>query len=326
MSVMLKIGFRFLRAGLALLTLTLLNPCLRAADTNAPTTPTTWTVPSQASETNSQLLEIIEENREMLEASTSNTLALNDRLSKLEIALTDARVAEQSNLEHSNKVVLIAAIVIAAIGILAMILAAFLQWTALNRLSAHARLLAERPPALSSLESHGLEQSSARFLGSMERLEQRLRELETSGKSPSPLLEGAVPNGKPNAPTTDSTPDTVGEINLLLNKSQTLLKLEKPEAALQCLDELLALHPENAQALINRGAALERLRRFDEAIACYDHALAQDKSMTTAYLAKGGVYRRMERYDEALACYEAALKRPKKETAVNPGKSVLAAS
>jgi tetratricopeptide (TPR) repeat protein len=85
--------------------------------------------------------------------------------------------------------------------------------------------------------------------------------------------------------------------------------LDKPEAALGCLEEVLALDPGHTEALVKKGAALERLQRFDEAIQCYDRAIAQDNSMTMAYLYKGGVFNRTERYSEALACYEQALKR-----------------
>ena len=100
-----------------------------------------------------------------------------------------------------------------------------------------------------------------------------------------------------------------------MSKSQTLLKLDKPEASLACLDELLTLDPANADALVKKGAVLERLQRLDEAIQCYDRAIAQDDSMTMAYLYKGSVLNRTERYGEALACYDQALKRAGKSPA-----------
>ena len=86
-----------------------------------------------------------------------------------------------------------------------------------------------------------------------------------------------------------------------------MLKLDKPEAALACFEEALALDPANTDALVKKGAALERLQRLVEAVDCYDRAIAADKSMTMAYLYKGGVFNRMERYTEALECYERAL-------------------
>jgi tetratricopeptide (TPR) repeat protein len=93
--------------------------------------------------------------------------------------------------------------------------------------------------------------------------------------------------------------------------------LDKPQEALDCFDEVLALDPEHADALVKKGAALERLQRLDEAIECYDLAIARDNSLTMAYLYKGGVFNRMERYSEALACYELALKSQQKGHAAN---------
>jgi tetratricopeptide (TPR) repeat protein len=143
-------------------------------------------------------------------------------------------------------------------------------------------------------------------------LEQRLHDLETSVKPPRKLIEGGS-NGSAaelgDAPP--AAPDRMATISLLISKSQTLLKLDKAEAALGCLEEALTLDPANPDALVKKGAALERLRRLPEAIECYDRAIAQDSSMTMAYLYKGSLFNRMERYSEALACYEQALKQGK---------------
>jgi tetratricopeptide (TPR) repeat protein len=227
-------------------------------------------------------------------------------------------------MERSNRMVLTAAGVFAAIGFLVLLLAAFLQWSAVNRLAAAAASLsAQRPqlPGLSATQlppAHLLEQSSTRFLALIDRLEQRIHELEASVKQPHSLIEGRIANGDAYGPAAESSsegmaaPAAHGQasaINVLLSKSQTLLKLDKAEAALACLEEVLALDPGHADALVKKGAALERLQRFDEAIQCYDRAIAQDNSMTMAYLYKGGVFNRTERYSEALACYEQALKR-----------------
>lgn len=253
-----------------------------------------------------QIQEIIEENRQALDAAASNTVILDQRLRGLENALADTRAAQQRSLEHSNTVILAAASGVAAIGILSLMFAAFLQWTAINRLAGGVKYSTAPPLALPGLEGRGLEQASMRFLGLTERLEQRIRELEGSAHAHSTLTETlpALDNG--------ASGGKAAEISVLFDKSQTLLKLDKPEAALRCLDELLELDPENTQALVKRGAALERLQRLDEAVESYDRAIARDHSMTIAYLAKGGVFNRMERYGEALACYEQALKKPAK--------------
>jgi tetratricopeptide (TPR) repeat protein len=149
----------------------------------------------------------------------------------------------------------------------------------------------------------------------MERLEQRLHDMETSVKAGRTLPEGPAGNGPAESSGEipgRTIPDRRNTIQVLFNKSQTLMKLDKAEEALDCLDEILVLDPGNAEALVKKGAALERLQRTQGAIECYDRAIAQDSTLIMAYLYKAGLLNRMERHSEALACYEQALK---------PGKS-----
>jgi tetratricopeptide (TPR) repeat protein len=131
------------------------------------------------------------------------------------------------------------------------------------------------------------------------------------------LPEGGSDNGTARSLTDGAAaPVKATAVTMLLGKGQTLMKLDKPEDALGCLDEALALEPDNTDALIKKGAVLERLQRLPEAIDCYDRAIARDNTITMAYLYKGAVFNRMERYSEALECYEQALKtRQKGESA-----------
>ncbi len=249
----------------------------------------------------------------------------------MENSLADDRVEQFRGIERSVQTILIAAGAFAAIGFLLVLLAAFLQWIALNRFAAAAASLsAAHSPQVLGLgdaplpPTRALQQSNTRLLDLMERLEQRIRQLEASVKSPHSLSENNSADGLSNGTDTASSPDDIpppvapdktGMINLLLSKSQTLLKLDKPEASLACLNDVLTLDPANADALVKKGAALERLQRFDEAIQCYDRAIAHDDSMTMAYLYKASVLNRTERYGEALACYDQALKRTGKSPA-----------
>jgi tetratricopeptide (TPR) repeat protein len=258
-------------------------------------------------------------------AAASNSLVLEERLRLMEDTLANDHVEQLRGIERSEQMILIAAGAFAVIGFLMLLLAAFLLWLAFRRLSAAAASFsAAHSPHVLGLgdaplpPTRALEQSNTRFLALMERLEQRLHQLEASVKPPRSLSESNSADGQSYGPATDSSPgeipppvapDKTSVINLLLNKSQTLLKLDKPEASLECLEELLTFDPDNADALVKKGAALERLQRLDEAIQCYDRAIAQDNSMTMAYLYKGSVLNRTERFGEALACYDQALKR-----------------
>jgi tetratricopeptide (TPR) repeat protein len=170
------------------------------------------------------------------------------------------------------------------------------------------------------------EQSNARLLGALDRLEKRILELEHIAHAP-PAATAAATNRAPSSMASDGAePPSVAaaapvafagadRISLLLAKGESLLNLDKSEEAARCFDEALALAPGCPEALVKKGDALERLRQIDEAINCYDRAIATDGSMTVAYLHKGGLFNRLERYEEALQCYEQALRTQEKERA-----------
>jgi tetratricopeptide (TPR) repeat protein len=334
-----KTGPRFIRIGCLMLLamMNLLRP-VQAADTNAAPGSESKTAEAPAMSAEDSLryyqqiqeqlrrtLSAIETNRqEAASAAATNSQALEARMRTMEKAFADGRLDLMEGMNRSDRMVLMAAGTFAAIGFLVLLLAAFLQWTAVNRLASAAANLSAYPPQFTGLgagqlpPAQVLEQSSTRFLDLIGRLEERIHGLESSVNLPQALPESSSPNGDGGGPAAELSPESMlppaapaqaSAINVLLNKSQTLLKLDKPEAALGCLEEALSLDPGHTDVLVKKGAALERLQRFDEAIQCYDRAIAQDNSMTMAYLYKGGVFNRTERYSEALACYEQALKR-----------------
>jgi len=343
MTIKPKAGFRFIRTGCLVLAafLGLLRPAL-AVDTNA--APEADGKAAEAGTVRAQdflrsYLQIQEQLRdtqltiekmqqEAAAASASNSVAVEERLRLMEKAIANERVEQLSGIARLDRTILIAACAFAFIGFLGLLLAAFLQWAAVNRLAAAAASLsaAHSPQGLGAgageallLPARALEQSNMRFLHLMERLEQRLHDMEASVKPPKTLPEGNPANGPAaESPSGEILPraasDKTNTIHLLLNKSQTLMKLDKTEAALDCLDEVLTLDPGNTEALVKKGSALERLQRTQGAIECYDRAIAQDSSMIMAYLYKAGLLNRMERHSEALACYEQALKPGKSAT------------
>lgn len=338
MTTKSKTNFGFARAGgLALLiVLSLLRPVF-AVDTNAaPAADDKTAAPAgidiqDVLRSSLQIQEqlhatqlAIEAYRQESEASAaSNSLLLDERLRLMEKNAANDRLEQLGGIERSERTVLMVSGGFAALGFLVLLLASFLQWTAVNRLAAAPASLstAHATRDLSAGEAHlpparDLEQSNSRFLGLMARLEQRVHDLEASVKLPGNLSENNSANGDANSSAREASPakisahaapDKAGAISLLVGKSQTLLKLDKPEAALGCLDEVLTLDPGNADALVKKGVALERLQLLDQAIQCYDHAIARDNFMTMAYLYKGGILNRLERHGEALACYEQAL-------------------
>jgi tetratricopeptide (TPR) repeat protein len=155
-----------------------------------------------------------------------------------------------------------------------------------------------------------------RLLGTIERLEKRILEIEHSTH---PTLHaqslatdhaaGDAPHGSTGG---NGQSDERARFDSLLGKGQSLLNLEKVEEALACFDEILTSEPRHVETLMKKAAALERLGKLDEAVKCCDEAIAADGSLTIAYMYKGGLFNRMERFNEALACYEQALRSKEK--------------
>lgn len=276
----------------------------------------------------------IEKNRKEAEAETARqNEILEGRLKLIEQSIASQRLDELKDLQRSNRLVLLAAGAFAVVGFIVLLFAAFVQWTAVNRLSVLSARLPQSlvkgsTPAVLGMGEAALlpaaaEQSTVQLLGVIEKLEKRIDSMEKSGPQPAAIAHNAATNGAHPETNGEATSAPVpaeepsGAVALLMGKGQTLLKLDKPEEAIVCFDEALTIDPSNTDVLVRKGAALERLQRMDEAIACYDLAIAADNTMTMAYLYKGGVYNRMERYSEALECYEQALKTQQKGQAAN---------
>lgn len=267
----------------------------------------------------------LERNRQEAESlATRNADAVTTRLQLLEQAVSAQRARELEAMQGTNRLLLIMAGSFAGVGFIAMLLTAYLQWRAVNRLAEFTALVTGTGrPALPASAVGGLqvmgsgttEQSSARLFGALNRLEERIHELEHNSQIPLPdkatnsTATVVTPTPEASANGGEASPSHVA---LLLAKGQSLLSLDKASEALACYDEILELEPDHREALVKRGMALEQLRRIDEALSCYDRAIATDASMTIAYLQKGGLYNRLERYDEALQCYEQALRAQEK--------------
>jgi tetratricopeptide (TPR) repeat protein len=266
---------------------------------------------------------------------------LSQRLTLLQQSLESQHQRELEVVKSSNRNTLVVAAVLTGTALLAMSCLAFFVLRATNRLTAmalsvpldHALDTGQPRHALTAGDAHfaaanPAELAGARFLGALEQLERRLRELEHT--APQPQLTGAdhqldahpeyetgksatnpdaikVPDEPESSPTSGSAAGLASRARLLLAKGQTLLTLDKPAEAIVCFDEVIALDSQNAEALLKKGSALERLRRMEEALDFYDRALAADSTLTTAYLYKGGVFNHLQRYEEALKCYEQAL-------------------
>jgi tetratricopeptide (TPR) repeat protein len=269
----------------------------------------------------------IERNRQEIEEATArNAEALTARLQLIEQGFAAQRTHELEAAQSANRLVLMVAAGFAVVGLVAMLLTAYLQWRAVNRFAEFStmptaalalgsgRALPALGPGDTPMENTGVaEQSNTRLLGVIERLEKRILELEKAAHAP--LMESATTSSASGPEADSAGTDKTNRLALLLAKGQSLLNVGNPEEAVACFDEVLAQDPNHPDALVKKGAALERLSKLDDAIKCYDHAIAADGSMTIAYLYKGGLFNRLERYGEALECYEHALRVQEKQRA-----------
>jgi len=312
-----------------------LHPALNAEETNTPSVAEASIQDAASTEALRSYLQLqeqlratqqaLERNRQEAETLASrNAEAVTTRLQLLEQAVSAQRARELEAMQSTNRLLLIMAGSFAGVGFFAMLLTAYLQWRAVNRLAEYTTLLngtgrsglpAPAGAGVQMLGSATTEQSNARLFGALNRLENRINELEHHAQVSLPDKPTNAADSV--AETTATATSVVGEagpthLALLLAKGQSLLSLDKASEALACYDEILAADPNHREALVKRGLALEQLRRIEEALSCYDRAIAADASMTIAYLQKGGLYNRLERYDEALQCYEQALRTQEK--------------
>ncbi len=284
----------------------------------------------------------VEQARQDSEASAKrNSDEVEARLNRIEQSVTAEREHELETVRLSQRSTLITIGIFASLGFLGIVFFVVFLLRIMNRRTETiiaqftGQLLGPgfAPTALTAGGTHmvpatRIEQSTARFVNTIERLEKRINELEGASE-PMPespdaknAADPAAATGEPHAET--SEPETAASraktekaerdarIALLLGKGQALLSLQQADTALVCFDEAIALDSTIAEAFIKKGVALEKLGKLDEAIDCYDRAIALDDSMTMAYLNKGGVFNRLERYGEALQCYEQALRAQQK--------------
>jgi tetratricopeptide (TPR) repeat protein len=301
----------------------------------------------QLQEQQQSMVREMEQARQEAETATKrNRDELESRLSRIEQSVSSEHDHEIEAMQNSHRFTLIMVGIFAGIAFFGMLFFAVFLLRMMNRRTETmiaqftGQLLGPglTPAALGNGDTqvvtvNRVEQSTARFLNTMERLEKRIHDLEGNTEPPEAGLEPSASGKHAEAlPDVDGAPEAQpateedaalsrakaekaehdARVALLLGKGQSLLSLEQADTALTCFDEVIALDSTNAEAFVKKGMSLERLGKLDEAIDCYDRAIALDNSMTMAYLNKGGVFNRLERYGEALQCYEQALRAQQK--------------
>ena len=247
--------------------------------------------------------------------------------------ITAERERQYLETQRAHRTTVWVAAAFGVVGLLAMLAIPFIQGRAVARrpdprFPATPQLPAPLPGDLLPAEAAGADQtvtaSSQRLMSVIDRMEQRILELEHTTISPpeapapasppaSPPKNGQWTNGAETSRRTNPNSDQATWIAVLLSKGKSLLAANKAREAVACYDEILKLDPAEPEALVRKGTALERMNRFEEALQCYERAIAADSRMTLAYVSKGSVCNRLGRYDEALECYERALHHAEKK-------------
>ena len=79
------------------------------------------------------------------------------------------------------------------------------------------------------------------------------------------------------------------------------------DEAIHCYEKALALEPRHAYAWMNKGRTLLILARYEEAHFCFDSALAINPESATAWNGKGFSLGKLGLREEGIACYDKAL-------------------
>ena len=95
------------------------------------------------------------------------------------------------------------------------------------------------------------------------------------------------------------------------NRGNILKELQRYEEALASFDKAITLLPHYAEAYSNKGNVLQELHQFHEALVWYDKAIELQPNYSEAYSNKGNALEWLQRHDEAMENFDRA-------TAINP--------
>ena len=105
----------------------------------------------------------------------------------------------------------------------------------------------------------------------------------------------------------DQAPSGTGQPHPWIVRGKAFITLKRYEEALTCVDQALALEPQNFEALFQRANALLYLRKPDEAQPLLETCLALRPDHPDVWVSRGAAYAGLLRYEEALPCYDRAL-------------------
>jgi predicted O-linked N-acetylglucosamine transferase (SPINDLY family) len=96
------------------------------------------------------------------------------------------------------------------------------------------------------------------------------------------------------------------DVDALILRGDAWRGLNDPQGALASFDRALAVAPDRAEAWLGRGNVLSELARYDDAAPAFDRALALKPGLAEAWLGRGNVLTEFKRHEEASAAYDKA--------------------
>lgn len=247
---------------------------------------------------------------------------LSQQLTKLEKDLETQKQEKEQVLkmvEAANQQTLIYAVLFIGIALIAILVISLFQIKATTKLTALAVNYADRLnlQASASIPNQiAATPESDQLLRSLDRLQHRIEELETSASrnllpmSERPGSTRALPEASHLVPTPSAKPD-LGKVML---SSPVASALPAPTNG-SSHEEVHGLGLEDGrtgpQAMISgilgKGESLLKMGQAKSALIAFEEALRIDPSHVEAWVKKGSALEKLERMEEALSCYDRAI-------------------
>ena len=289
--------------------------------------------------------------------------ALESKIQQLEIALAAGQERDLQMGQQMNKTILVTVSTVAGVGLIVFLITVYLQYRLLSRpvqpvyMSPQALAIESdqdklpgaktkaEPESMTGLvENSKVEDANEKFVSAVERLEERIKHMESGLSQADDLLKSDIsvdvesafddsleavnqeqpedsavveefvvqqePEMHPDPIETEGEfPRELDEMDVVVLEEEGKLFLKKEEwgTALKYFEQLVKLDGERVDNWVNRGRALEMLNREEEAIRSYDNAIEVNPDLPSPFLYKAALLSRLERFEEAQKYYNAAL-------------------
>lgn len=267
---------------------------------------------------------------EKLEAMKAGMAAERDRQQAERDRQQVERERQQAEMHRTNERVLWIAGVFGGVGLIALLLLPMYQMRAINRITELATVRPQLPapnaqtallPADAAVPSdQAATTSSQRLISALNRMEQRIMELETTASAPLKTASApSAPSAPPASPASPASPTPPATVSLVA-ASPTAKTVNEPPSppAPASGPAAVAASPQRTPAdddqaawiavLLNKARTLLAANKPLDAVACYDEILKLNRCEPEALIQRGAALERVNRFEEAIECYDRAIK------------------